>query len=59
MDIVTMGMNLYSRGVDPQLDFSNIDEIIQVVKPTNLPVHDIPMRASWCLRLSKRPSRRH
>jgi len=40
MDIVTMGMNLYSRGVDPQLDFSNIDEIIQVVKRvTNLPVH--------------------
>jgi 2-isopropylmalate synthase len=40
MDIVTMGMNLYSRGVDPELDFSNIDEIIQVVKAcTNLPVH--------------------
>ena len=40
MDIVTMGMNLYSRGVDPCLDFSNIDEIIQVVKAcTNLPVH--------------------
>ncbi|NNC54614.1 MAG: 2-isopropylmalate synthase, partial [Pseudomonadales bacterium] len=40
MDIVTMGMNLYSRGVDPALDFSNIDEIIQVVKAvTNLPVH--------------------
>ena len=40
MCIVTMGMNLYSRGVDPNLDFSNIDEIIQVVKRvTNLPVH--------------------
>lgn len=40
MDIVTMAMNLYSRGVDPKLDFSNIDEIIQVVKAvTNLPVH--------------------
>ncbi len=40
MDIVTMGMNLYSRGVDPELDFSNIDEIIQTVKYcTNLPVH--------------------
>ncbi|MGB1191954.1 MAG: 2-isopropylmalate synthase, partial [Pseudomonadales bacterium] len=40
MDIVTMGMNLYSRGVNPQLDFSNIDEIIQVVKAcTHLPVH--------------------
>tara|TARA_B100000767_G_scaffold274412_1_gene307318 strand:+ start:1839 stop:3497 length:1659 start_codon:yes stop_codon:yes gene_type:complete len=40
MDIVTMGMNLYSRGVHPMLDFSNIDEIIQVVKAcTHLPVH--------------------
>ena len=40
MDIVTMGMNMYSRGVDPELDFSNIDEIIQVVKVcSNLPVH--------------------
>ncbi len=40
MDIVTMGMNLYSRGVDPKLDFSNVDEIIHVVKScTNLPIH--------------------
>ena len=40
MCIVTMAMNLYSRGVDPQLNFSNIDEIIHCVKAcTNLPVH--------------------
>ena len=32
MDIVTMAMNLYSRGVDPELDFSNMDRIIQVVE---------------------------
>ena len=31
MDIVTMAMNLYSQGVDPQLDLSHPDEIIQVV----------------------------
>ena len=31
MDIVTMAMNLYSQGVDPALDLSNPDEIIQVV----------------------------
>ncbi len=31
MDIVTMAMNLYSQGVDPMLDLSNPDEIIQVV----------------------------
>lgn len=40
MDIVTMAMNLYSQGIDPQLDFSNIDEVVQVVKAcTQLPVH--------------------
>ena len=40
MDIVTMAMNLYSQGVDPQLDLSNADEIIQVYNQcTGLPVH--------------------
>ncbi len=40
MDIVTMGMNLYSRGVDPMLDFSGMDQIISVVeKCTQLKVH--------------------
>lgn len=27
VDLVTLGMNLFSQGVDPQIDFSNIDEI--------------------------------
>ncbi|VAW81346.1 2-isopropylmalate synthase, partial [hydrothermal vent metagenome] len=31
MDIITMAMNLYSQGIDPVLDLSNPDEIIQVV----------------------------
>ena len=40
MDIVTMGMNLYSQGVDPTLDFSAMDRIINVVeKCTALKVH--------------------
>lgn len=40
MDIVTMALNLYSRGVDPQLDLANMDEIISVVQDvTKLPVH--------------------
>lgn len=40
MDIVTMAMNLYSRGVDPELDFSRMDQIISVVeKCTQLKVH--------------------
>lgn len=39
MDIITMGMNLYSQGVDPELDFSDIKEIIEVVEYCNeLPV---------------------
>jgi 2-isopropylmalate synthase len=40
MDVVTMAMNLYSQGVDPQLNLGHIDEIIQTVKEcTRLPVH--------------------
>jgi len=40
MDIVTMGMNLYSAGVDPHLDFSRMDRIINVVERcTQLKVH--------------------
>ncbi len=40
MDVVTMAMNLYSQGVDPRLDLSRMDEIIQTVKEcTQLPVH--------------------
>lgn len=30
VDIITLGMNMYSQGVDPQLDFSNIPEITEV-----------------------------
>jgi 2-isopropylmalate synthase len=40
MDIVTMAMNLYSQGVDPRLDLSRMDEIIQTSREcTQLPVH--------------------
>ena len=39
-DIVTMAMNLYSQGIDPELDISNPDEIIQVATEcTAIPVH--------------------
>ena len=37
--IVTLGLNLFSRGIDPQIDFSNIDEIRRTVEYCNqLPV---------------------
>ena len=40
MDILTMAMNLYSQGVDPNLNFERIDHIIEVYKSaTQLPVH--------------------
>jgi len=40
MDIVTMAMNIYSQGIDPQLDLSDMDRIISVVERcTQLPVH--------------------
>src|SRR5262245_65602659 len=40
VDLVTLGLNLFSRGIDPQIDFSNIDEIRRTVAYCNkLPVH--------------------
>ena len=40
MDIVTMAMNLYSQGIDPQLDFSNMKEIVAVVESvTDIKTH--------------------
>lgn len=40
VDLVTLGMNLFSQGVDPQVDFSDIDEIRRTVEYcTQLPVH--------------------
>jgi len=39
-DIVTVGLNMYTQGVHPGLDFSNIEEIVQTVTYCNqLPVH--------------------
>ncbi len=33
--LVTVGLNLYTQGVDPKLDFSDIDEVIQTVEYCN------------------------
>ena len=39
-DLVTVALNMYTQGVDPGLDFSDIDQIINTVTYcTNLPVH--------------------
>nr|WP_310616055.1 2-isopropylmalate synthase [Pantoea cypripedii] len=38
--LVTLAMNLYSQGVDPQLDFSDMKQVVEVVQSCNqLPVH--------------------
>jgi 2-isopropylmalate synthase len=38
--LVTLGLNLFAQGVDPMIDFSNIDEIRRTVEYCNqLPVH--------------------
>jgi 2-isopropylmalate synthase len=40
VDLVTLALNLYTQGVNPGLDFSNIDRIRQMVEECNqLPVH--------------------
>lgn len=40
MDIITMAMNLYSQGVDPNLQLGHMDEILQTSREcTQLPVH--------------------
>ena len=40
-DIVTMAMNLFSQGVDPELDFSDMPRIRETVVEINkLPVHE-------------------
>ncbi|MBD8869996.1 2-isopropylmalate synthase [Nocardioides donggukensis] len=38
--LVTLGMNLFSQGIDPQIDFHDIDEVRRTVEYcTQLPVH--------------------
>ena len=40
VDLVTLGMNLFSQGIDPMIDFSQMDEIRRTVEYcTGLPVH--------------------
>ncbi|MBL0424671.1 2-isopropylmalate synthase [Ramlibacter alkalitolerans] len=40
LDLVNVALNLYSQGVDPGLDFSDIDEVRRTVEHCNqLPVH--------------------
>jgi 2-isopropylmalate synthase len=41
VDLVTLGLNLFSQGIDPMINFSQIDEIKRTVEYCNqLPVHE-------------------
>ncbi|TMM49792.1 2-isopropylmalate synthase [Qipengyuania marisflavi] len=38
--LVTMALNMYTQGIDPKIDFSNIDRVIETVEYCNqIPVH--------------------
>lgn len=41
VDIITLGMNMYSQGVDPKLDFSDIPSIAELYeRVTRMEIHD-------------------
>lgn len=41
VDLVTLGLNMFTQGVDPQINFSDIDQIRRTVEYCNqLPVHE-------------------
>src|SRR4030081_2744189 len=41
VDLVTLGLNLYSQGIDPMIDFSDIDEIRRTAEYcTRIDVHE-------------------
>jgi len=45
VDLVALGVNMFTQGIDPQIDFSNIDEIKRTAEYCNqLPV---PERSPW------------
>lgn len=45
VDLVTLGLNLFSQGIDPGIDFSNVDEVRRIVEHcTSMPT---PVRAPY------------
>jgi 2-isopropylmalate synthase len=41
VDLVTLGLNLFTQGIDPHIDFGDIDEIRRTVEYCNqMPVHE-------------------
>ncbi|MFC8682292.1 2-isopropylmalate synthase [Microbacterium ureisolvens] len=45
VDLVALGINLFTQGIDPQIDFGDIDQVKRTVEYCNqLPVHE---RSPW------------
>ncbi|MGV1035167.1 MAG: 2-isopropylmalate synthase [Microbacteriaceae bacterium] len=45
VDLVALGINMFTQGIDPHIDFSNLDEIKRTAEYCNqLPVHE---RSPW------------
>jgi 2-isopropylmalate synthase len=45
VDLVALGINLFTQGIDPQIDFSDLDEVKRIAEYCNqLPVHE---RSPW------------
>ena len=51
VDIVTLGLNMFTQGVDPTLTFSDINELVEARNSATscLSMNAIPMPASWCI----------
>ena len=40
VDLVTLGLNLFTQGIDPKIDFSNLEKMVEVSERLNkIPVH--------------------
>jgi 2-isopropylmalate synthase len=40
VDIITLAMNMFSQGIDPQLDISNVNDLVRMAEYCNqLPIH--------------------
>ena len=61
VDIVTLAMNMYSQGVDPQLKFDNMPDICEKYQEyTGMEINArSPYSVRWCCRLLRFPSGRH
>ena len=60
-DLITLGLNMLTQGIDPNLDFSQINDLIETAEFCNrLPVHERhPYAGSLVQQLFWKSSRRY